>query len=127
VAVASRCKAAAGRWAAVVGRWTMVRRWVPVAGSREAVYLTMVYEMKSADAATVLNLFTSTTNLAPLLGVFLSDSYLGCYATLGLASVASFLGMVLLMVTANVSSAAVWLALCGRGCVAGIVRERLPK
>jgi hypothetical protein len=127
----------------VVGRWAVVRRWAPVAGSQEAVYLTMVYEMKSADAATVLNLFTSTTNLVPLLGAFLSDSYLGCYATLGLASVASFLGMVLLMVTADLPSlhartlgggggdgrcgsprlcgwhcagAVVWIALCGRDC-----------
>jgi dipeptide/tripeptide permease len=68
------------------------------------VYLTTVYGMKSADAATLLNLFAGTTNLAPLLGAFLSDSYLGRYATLGLASVASFLGMVLLMVTAAVPS-----------------------
>jgi dipeptide/tripeptide permease len=121
----------------------VVHRWAPAVGSREAMYLTMVYEKKSADAATVLNLFTGTTNLAPLLGAFLSDSYLGCCTTLGLASVASFLGMVLLMVTADVSSlhartlgggdgggrcgsprlcgwhcagAVVWLALCGLDC-----------
>jgi dipeptide/tripeptide permease len=68
------------------------------------VYLTTVYGMKSANAATLLNLFGGTTNLAPLLGAFLSDSYLGRYATLGLASVASFLGMLLLTVTAAVPS-----------------------
>jgi hypothetical protein len=69
-----------------------------------------------------------------MLGTFLSDFYLGRYATLGLASVASFLVMVLLKVTAIVSSlharavvagslmvAAVgvgvqWLGLCGRDC-----------
>ncbi|TVU48753.1 hypothetical protein EJB05_00024 [Eragrostis curvula] len=68
------------------------------------VYLTTVYGMKSANAATLLNLFSGTTNLAPLLGAFLSDTYLGRYATLALASVASFLGMLLLTLTAAISS-----------------------
>jgi dipeptide/tripeptide permease len=83
-------------------------------------------------------LFTDTTNLAPLLGVFLSDFYLGRYATLGLASVAYFLVMVLLKVTAIVSSLHARAVVAGslmvaavgvgvHGCVAGVVRARLPK
>ncbi|KAL6638349.1 hypothetical protein ACP70R_023844 [Stipagrostis hirtigluma subsp. patula] len=66
------------------------------------VYLTTVYGMKSAAAATLLNLFGGTVNLAPLLGAFLSDTYLGRYATLALASLTSFLGMLLLTLTAAV-------------------------
>ncbi|KAL6846858.1 hypothetical protein ACP4OV_022711 [Aristida adscensionis] len=68
------------------------------------VYLTTVYGMKSAAAATLLNLFGGTVNLAPLLGAFLSDTYLGRYATLAAASLASFLGMLLLTLTAAVPS-----------------------
>ncbi|XP_062204745.1 protein NRT1/ PTR FAMILY 2.11-like [Phragmites australis] len=68
------------------------------------VYLTTVYGMKSAYAATLLNLWGGTVNLAPLLGAFLSDTYLGRYATIAFASVASFLGMLLLTLTAAVPS-----------------------
>ncbi|KAK3137136.1 hypothetical protein QOZ80_5BG0448350 [Eleusine coracana subsp. coracana] len=68
------------------------------------VYLTTVYGMKSANAATLLNLFSGTTNLSPLLGAYLSDTYLGRYATLALACIASFLGMLLLTLTAAVPS-----------------------
>ncbi|GJM95037.1 hypothetical protein PR202_ga11731 [Eleusine coracana subsp. coracana] len=60
--------------------------------------------MKSANAATLLNLFSGTTNLAPLLGAYLSDTYLGRYATLALACIASFLGMLLLTLTAAIPS-----------------------
>ncbi|RLN29356.1 protein NRT1/ PTR FAMILY 2.11-like [Panicum miliaceum] len=68
------------------------------------VYLTTVYGMKSASAATLLSLWGGTVNLAPVLGAFLSDSYLGRYATIALASIASFLGMILLTLTAAVPS-----------------------
>ncbi|XP_062202214.1 protein NRT1/ PTR FAMILY 2.11-like isoform X1 [Phragmites australis] len=68
------------------------------------VYLTTVYGMKSANAATLLNLWGGTVNLAPLLGAFLSDTYLGRYATIAFASIASFLGMLLLTLTAAVPS-----------------------
>ncbi|XP_062202215.1 protein NRT1/ PTR FAMILY 2.11-like isoform X2 [Phragmites australis] len=60
--------------------------------------------MKSANAATLLNLWGGTVNLAPLLGAFLSDTYLGRYATIAFASIASFLGMLLLTLTAAVPS-----------------------
>ncbi|RCV19700.1 hypothetical protein SETIT_3G406400v2 [Setaria italica] len=68
------------------------------------VYLTTVYGMKSASAATLLSLWDGTVNLAPILGAFLSDSYLGRYTTIGLASIASFVGMILLTLTAAVPS-----------------------
>ncbi|CAD6266600.1 unnamed protein product [Miscanthus lutarioriparius] len=68
------------------------------------VYLTTVYGMSGASAATLLSLWSGTVNLAPLLGAFLSDSYLGRYATIAFASIASFLGMIILTLTAAVPS-----------------------
>ncbi|RRT64362.1 hypothetical protein B296_00025256 [Ensete ventricosum] len=57
----------------------------------------------SITTATIVNVFNGTTNLAPLLGGFLADTYLGRYATLGLASLASQLGLLIIMLTAAVS------------------------
>ncbi|KAJ1266668.1 hypothetical protein BS78_08G169800 [Paspalum vaginatum] len=66
------------------------------------VYLTTVYGMKGASAATLLSLWQGTVNMAPVLGAFLSDTYLGRYTTIAWASVASFLGMIVLTLTAAV-------------------------
>ncbi|CAM0147159.1 unnamed protein product [Urochloa decumbens] len=68
------------------------------------VYLTTVYGMKGASATTLLSLWGGTVNTAPVLGAFLSDSYLGRYATIALASMASLAGMILLTLTAAVPS-----------------------
>ena len=68
------------------------------------VYLTTVYGMSGASAATLLSLWSGTVNLAPLLGAFLSDTYMGRYATIAFASMASFLGMIVLTLTAAVPS-----------------------
>ncbi|XP_064977730.1 protein NRT1/ PTR FAMILY 2.11-like [Musa acuminata AAA Group] len=67
------------------------------------VYLTAVFHLRSITTATIVNVFNGTTNLAPVLGAFLADTYLGRYATLGLASVASQLGLLIIMLTAAVS------------------------
>ncbi|XP_020590103.1 protein NRT1/ PTR FAMILY 2.11-like [Phalaenopsis equestris] len=56
--------------------------------------------MKSVAAASLLQIFNGTTNLAPILGAFLSDTYLGRYYTLAFASVSSLLGMFILTLTA---------------------------
>ncbi|VAH95626.1 unnamed protein product [Triticum turgidum subsp. durum] len=45
--------------------------------------------MRSVDAATLLNGLNGTTSLAPIVGAFLSDAYLGRYLALAIASVAS--------------------------------------
>uniref|UniRef100_J3NFC2 Nitrate transporter n=2 Tax=Oryza brachyantha TaxID=4533 RepID=J3NFC2_ORYBR len=68
------------------------------------VYLTTVYHLRSVHAATLLNFFSGTTNLAPVLGAFLSDTFLGRYTTIAAASIASFLGMLLLTLTAAIPS-----------------------
>uniref|UniRef100_A0A0E0GI76 Major facilitator superfamily (MFS) profile domain-containing protein n=1 Tax=Oryza nivara TaxID=4536 RepID=A0A0E0GI76_ORYNI len=68
------------------------------------VYLTTVYHLPSVRAATLLNFFSGTTNLAPLLGAFLSDTFLGRYTTIAAASLASCLGMLVLTLTAAIPS-----------------------
>ena len=50
------------------------------------VYLTTVFNMKSVIAATIVNIFNGTSNMTPLLGAFLSDSYFGRYKKIGRAS-----------------------------------------
>ena len=62
-----------------------------------AVYLTTVFNMKSVKATTLLNVFNGTSNLAPLIGAYLSDTYFGRYWTLGFASVFSFLVILCLL------------------------------
>jgi hypothetical protein len=60
------------------------------------VYLTTVFHIKSVTAVTMMNIFSGTTNMTPVLGAFLSDTYLGRYATIGFASIASLLVLYLL-------------------------------
>ncbi|CAL9164562.1 protein NRT1/ PTR FAMILY 2.11-like [Musa acuminata AAA Group] len=67
------------------------------------VYLTVVFHLSSVAAATSLNVFNGTTNLATILGAFVSDTYWGRYATLGFSSMASLLGMAIMTLTAAVS------------------------
>jgi hypothetical protein len=55
------------------------------------LYLNNVFHMKKVTAATLINIFNGTTNMAPLLGAFLSDSYFGRYKTLAFASMSSLL------------------------------------
>ncbi|XP_057785224.1 protein NRT1/ PTR FAMILY 2.11-like [Salvia miltiorrhiza] len=64
------------------------------------VYLTTVFNMKRISATSVVNIFNGTTNLATLLGAYLSDTYLGRYKTLGYGSVASLLGLLVVSLTA---------------------------
>nr|BAJ85122.1 predicted protein [Hordeum vulgare subsp. vulgare] len=72
--------------------------------SNMLVYLTTVYHMQSVDAATLLNVFSGTSNLATVLGAFVSDTYLGRYTTIAISTFASFLGMLLLTLTAALPS-----------------------
>ncbi|GAV90992.1 PTR2 domain-containing protein, partial [Cephalotus follicularis] len=67
------------------------------------VYFTTVFNMKSITATTMINIFSGTANFATLLGAFLCDTYFGRYNTLGFASIASFMGMLVLTLTAAIS------------------------
>ncbi|KAJ6904296.1 hypothetical protein NC651_021436 [Populus alba x Populus x berolinensis] len=67
------------------------------------IYLTTVFNMKSITAATVITVFNGTANLGTLIGAFLCDTYFGRYKTLGFATVASFLGLLAIQLTAAIS------------------------
>uniref|UniRef100_A0A7N0VH04 Uncharacterized protein n=1 Tax=Kalanchoe fedtschenkoi TaxID=63787 RepID=A0A7N0VH04_KALFE len=66
------------------------------------VYLTTVFNMKSITATTVINVFNGTTNFATLIGAFLCDTYFGRYKTLGFSTVSSFLGLLVIALTAAI-------------------------
>ncbi|KAF9600572.1 hypothetical protein IFM89_010058 [Coptis chinensis] len=55
------------------------------------LYLMRGYHMVIATGTSVLSLWTAATNFLPIVGAFLSDSYLGRYRTIALGSIASFL------------------------------------
>ncbi|GER50005.1 major facilitator superfamily protein [Striga asiatica] len=57
------------------------------------IYLTTVFNMSRINATNLLNVFNGTTNLATLVGAFLSDTFFGRYKTLGFGSIASTLSM----------------------------------
>ncbi|KAL2515866.1 Protein NRT1/PTR FAMILY 2.11 [Forsythia ovata] len=65
------------------------------------IYLTTFFNMKRITATTLLNVFNGTTNFATLLGAYLCDTYFGRYNTLGFGSIASFLGLLLITLTAT--------------------------
>ncbi|KAL6580298.1 hypothetical protein OROMI_008322 [Orobanche minor] len=84
----------------VIGNETFEKLGTIGTSSNLLVYLTTVYNMKSITATNVINIFNGTCNFGTLLGGFLSDTYLGRYRTLGIASISSFMGMLVLTMTA---------------------------
>lgn len=86
----------------IIGNETFEKLGTTGTANNLLIYFTIIFNMKSIDATTLINVFNGTTNLATLLGAYLCDTYFGRYKTLGFASVASFLGMLLLTLTAAV-------------------------
>lgn len=68
------------------------------------VYLTTVFNLKHITAANLLNVFNGTTNFATILGAFICDTYLGRYKTLGISTVNSFLGLLMIALTAAIKN-----------------------
>ncbi|KFK38969.1 hypothetical protein AALP_AA3G183300 [Arabis alpina] len=64
------------------------------------LYLISDYGLGAVKGQTVLFMWVAATNFMPLVGAFLSDSYLGRFLTISIASLSSFLGMVVLWLTA---------------------------
>uniref|UniRef100_A0A7N0VHM3 Uncharacterized protein n=1 Tax=Kalanchoe fedtschenkoi TaxID=63787 RepID=A0A7N0VHM3_KALFE len=62
-------------------------------------YLMGGYGMELAQGTQVIFIWNYAINFTPLLGASLTDSYLGRFLTIGLASIICFLGMVLLWLT----------------------------
>ena len=75
----------------VIGNETFEKLGTLGTSANLLVYLTQVFHMRSVDAATLLNGLNGTTSLAPIIGAFLSDAYLGRYLALAIASVASLI------------------------------------
>ncbi|CAN0926479.1 Protein NRT1/ PTR FAMILY 2.8 [Linum grandiflorum] len=65
------------------------------------VYLQSKYNMDSIRVVNVFNVWSGSSNLTPLLGAFLSDAYLGKFDTLLYGSIASFVGMAIVTLTAG--------------------------
>ncbi|XP_010468206.1 PREDICTED: protein NRT1/ PTR FAMILY 1.1-like [Camelina sativa] len=55
------------------------------------LYLMSDYRLGVAKAQTVLFMWVAATNFLPLVGAFLSDSYLGRFLTIAVASLSGFL------------------------------------
>ncbi|KAI4336046.1 hypothetical protein L6164_014622 [Bauhinia variegata] len=66
------------------------------------VYLTTVFNLENITANNIITIFHGTTNFATLLGAFFSDTYFGRYKTLGFSTVASFVGLLIIQLTAAV-------------------------
>ncbi|XP_073036069.1 protein NRT1/ PTR FAMILY 2.11-like [Primulina eburnea] len=88
----------------VIGNETFEKLGTIGTSSNLLIYLTTVFHMNSITAANVVNIFNGTCNFGTLAGAFLCDTYLGRYKTLGIASVSSFLGMLMLTLTAALAN-----------------------
>ncbi|KAF7806158.1 Protein NRT1/ PTR FAMILY 2.11 [Senna tora] len=64
------------------------------------VYLTTVFNLKNITATNIVNIFSGSTNLATLFGAFFSDTYFGRYKTIGFCTFASFVGLLVIQLTA---------------------------
>ncbi|CAH1422515.1 unnamed protein product [Lactuca virosa] len=87
----------------VIGNETFEKLGTIGTSTNLLVYLTTVFNMRSITATNLINVFAGTCNFGTLIGAFLSDTYFGRYKVLGFASVSSFLGMLVLTLTAAVT------------------------
>ncbi|KAL6497015.1 hypothetical protein OROGR_028944 [Orobanche gracilis] len=65
-------------------------------------YLMNEYKMGVTEATNLIFYWSAATNFMPLVGAFVSDSFLGRFLTIGLGSIASLLGTIQLWLTAMV-------------------------
>ncbi|XVF02292.1 hypothetical protein REPUB_Repub04eG0163000 [Reevesia pubescens] len=64
------------------------------------VYLMRKFQMDQVSASNVIFIWSGVTNFAPLVGAFICDAYVGRFRTIAVASFASFLGMLIVTLTA---------------------------
>ncbi|KAL6967377.1 hypothetical protein U1Q18_033185 [Sarracenia purpurea var. burkii] len=55
------------------------------------VFMIEVYNVKSIDAAQILNVVNGCTSLLPVLGAVIADSFLGCFSVIWISSLLSLL------------------------------------
>ncbi|KAJ0755020.1 putative proton-dependent oligopeptide transporter family, MFS transporter superfamily [Helianthus annuus] len=84
----------------VIGNETFEKLGTIGTSTNLLVYLTTIFNIKSITATNLINVFHGTCNFGTLAGAFLSDTYFGRYKVLGAASISSFLGMLVLTLTA---------------------------
>ncbi|KAK7362151.1 hypothetical protein VNO77_04254 [Canavalia gladiata] len=63
------------------------------------VYLTRELHLDQVGASNIVNIWFGITNFCPLIGAFISDAYVGRFRTIGYASFASLLGMIVVTLT----------------------------
>ncbi|KAF6140990.1 hypothetical protein GIB67_006619, partial [Kingdonia uniflora] len=68
-------------------------------------YLIIDYNMTIATGTSVLFIWNALSNFMPIIGAFLSDSYLGRFRVISYASISSFMGMILLWLTTIIPAA----------------------
>ncbi|KAF7848599.1 hypothetical protein BT93_L1814 [Corymbia citriodora subsp. variegata] len=66
------------------------------------IYLTKVFNLKTITAANIINIFNGTANFSTLLGAFFSDTYFGRYKTLAFCTIASYMGLQVIQLTAAI-------------------------
>ncbi|XVF35455.1 hypothetical protein REPUB_Repub18cG0147600 [Reevesia pubescens] len=64
------------------------------------LYLTKEYRLETAKAVNIIFFWSAANYFTPIIGAFLADSYVGKYRMIGFGSILSFLGVVLLWLTA---------------------------
>ncbi|CAA0826805.1 Protein NRT1/ PTR FAMILY 2.11 [Striga hermonthica] len=84
----------------IIGNETFEKLGTIGTSSNLLVYLTTVFNMNSITATNILNIFNGTCMIGTLVGAYMSDTYLGRYKTIGIASISSFLGMLVLTLSA---------------------------
>ncbi|OIW19605.1 hypothetical protein TanjilG_18415 [Lupinus angustifolius] len=68
------------------------------------VYLTTVFNLDNITANNIINIFNGSTNLATLIGAFLSDAYFGRYNTIAVSTIVSFLGLLAIQLTSAIKN-----------------------
>ncbi|KAL8113546.1 hypothetical protein AgCh_020756 [Apium graveolens] len=69
------------------------------------LYLRNEYKMEMVTANNIINLWVAATNFLPVVGAFLSDSFVGRYPMIGLGSIFSLLGLIMLWSTTMIPHA----------------------
>ncbi|TYI26344.1 hypothetical protein ES332_A05G108300v1 [Gossypium tomentosum] len=68
------------------------------------VYLVQEFNVESINASQIANVVHGCINLLPILGAIIADSFLGSFQVAAISSFISLLGMILLILTAKLSS-----------------------
>ncbi|XP_078179511.1 protein NRT1/ PTR FAMILY 2.7-like [Carex rostrata] len=68
------------------------------------VYLIQEYNVRSIDAAQIVNIINGSVSLAPVAGAIVADAFIGCYSVIAISSGIQLLSLVLFMMTAALKS-----------------------